>query len=320
MKTYHLTSYRLYRAGAPFRVLILSDIHFSRTLKSTKLRAVANFVRQRHPDYIFIPGDLIDANDTVDDPAEQTRLLNWLEHLGSIAPTFFTYGNHDLMRYASRAHRRQTHNRWTLGLNRDFFTKLAAVPNLHLLENTLWTDSRISVYGLALPPEYYRFTENGHRPTMLKPLPENRQVLLDALAKLQPSAQLPPDRLNFALVHAPAYLKDPEVLTYFQDYHFLISGHMHHGLVPPLVDELWSSDRGLISPTRQRLPHNSRYTLRVPEDKLIVSGAVTTFQQCSGPLQLANLLYPIHLTELNFSSAPELLDHPQITRRYRRKA
>ena len=318
MRAIHLTTCHL-RHSNHLKIAVLSDLHFSPTVKTKKLHTITNFLRAQHPDYILFPGDLLDANDNIKDSAERSRLLHFIQTLGYIAPTFITLGNHDLFCYADRDYRQRTRNRWRVGLNRDFFNRVSNLKNVHLLENRFWCDNNIAVYGLALPPEYYPYTQNGHHVDFLHPSSENLQVLQALLEKLAPASILPSsDTLNFMLVHSPVLLSRPEVQPYLQPFDYLVSGHMHNGLVPPLLNELWPSDRGFIAPAHQKFTPHARLTATHLQKKpgLVISGAVTSLQKCSGPLQPFNALYPVFLTLLDFS--PDYTGGPIIRRRYYR--
>jgi len=49
-----------------------------------------------------------------------------------------------------------------------------------------------------------------------------------------------------------------------------------------------------------------RNTLNKEGDKLIVNGALTTFQACTKWMQLLNILFPMNITEIKFTKEEKL--------------
>ena len=89
-------------------------------------------------------------------------------------------------------------------------------------------------------------------------------------------------KIRFLLAHALTYGFDPEVAKLFTPYDYVVGGHAHNGLVPPIINELWPTSTGLMTPDRALFQPNVRNTLRNKGDKVIVNGLLTTFQKCSG--------------------------------------
>ena len=92
MKIFQETTYKLYRKTPLFsgqskslKIAVISDIHFSRLVKNLKLRAIIKQFELARPDYIFIPGDLIDTLECVDSLGERERFLGFLQNLTAIS-------------------------------------------------------------------------------------------------------------------------------------------------------------------------------------------------------------------------------------------
>ena len=97
MNRFHITNYKLFdpRVKDDFRILVLSDVHFNHFTKQRTLDSILKEVKSLMPNYIFIPGDLLDFSDIF----YENKFLNikmWLKSLGSIAPVFISLGNHEL--------------------------------------------------------------------------------------------------------------------------------------------------------------------------------------------------------------------------------
>lgn len=71
-------------------VVVLSDIHLSRSVFPDKIKGLVKKVNALHPDIIVLPGDTID-----DEPQYTQELLHILSQLKAKDGVFFTSGNHE---------------------------------------------------------------------------------------------------------------------------------------------------------------------------------------------------------------------------------
>ena len=156
MKLFHETHINFY-SDSPLKICVISDIHFSYQVKNKKLNALLLKLRARKPDYIFLPGDLVDCNDMIFKPSEEARLLKFLENLGEIAPTLIAKGNHDVYKTASKEHKKKTGDNWELFENTDFIKKVRALKNVFYLDNEAYEDEKIYALGFTQSPEYFNF-------------------------------------------------------------------------------------------------------------------------------------------------------------------
>ena len=313
MNLFDQTTYQFYRAGQnrKLKILIVSDVHFSFRLKNERLNKIYQKARELQPDYILSPGDLLDCNDMIDDPKEEKRLLKWLEKMGTIAPFILGLGNHDFYR-----RRPGTRDEWDVEFKDSFFAQVAALPGVHLLNDNSFEDKNLFVFGYTQSPDYFDFTYHSGEYSVFHPADENRPQMLKELKKLQPHFQnLPKNKLKIALIHSPVFLKDPEVTKYLTEFDYFVSGHMHNGVVPPVLNELWLSDRGFSAPGKKLGAKNTRRTIKTADDKLIVSGAVTTIHG-SHMLHALNSAFPMFITLLEFSDDKSLARKPYHTHKY----
>ena len=107
MKLFRLSTYRLFRPSVfahhkkisdPFKVMVMSDLHFSYQVTEQKLQAIIKQVKNLAPSYILMPGDLVDTLDMVDSEAELNRFLSFLSSLGQLATVIISVGNNDMYR------------------------------------------------------------------------------------------------------------------------------------------------------------------------------------------------------------------------------
>ena len=295
MKAFYFTHYRAYRPDlkCPLKFFLISDLHYSNLVKNLTLRALIDAAKKRQPDYICIAGDLVDCQDEVRIKAQRERLLAWLDQLAKVAPVLIVPGNHDFYRkspHFKSGLSRKKH--WLSDDNPEFFGSLRQIKNVHLLHNEVYEDNRIFVLGFAPSPAYYQLDRDGeHASSLLHPGTEDKSIFLRDLVNLPEKfhAKLPKHKVKLALIHSPLYLHDPEVTDFLQEFDYSISGHMHNGVVPPILNELWKSNRGIVGPGKTLLPNH-------------------VIQKCNKPLSFLNAAFPVNIAELELSSNPA---HPK---------
>ena len=314
MKIFQETTYKLYRKTPLFsgqskslKIAVISDIHFSRLVKNLKLRAIIKQFEQARPDYIFMPGDLIDTLECVDSLSERERFLSFLKNLTAISSVhkmIVSLGNHDFYRIP------ENKKGWHIVRDEEFLKSLREVPNLVLLDDEIYQDDDIYCFGYTQKKSYY--TEDGVN------FAENAEAQLEDLTKtLETIPEPPKDKLKFALIHAPTHLQTPDIEFLLQSFDYILSGHMHNGIVPPVLDEFWRNQKGIISPTKKLFSGACRHTLKTYDDKLIVVGPVTTFHAHLGLLEKLNVFYPTYLTYLEISDKKTYARKPYVKHTYK---
>ncbi len=288
MKMFHKTTYKLYRNNPTnLKFGIISDLHFSYKISDKKLSNILDYLKKEKLDYILFPGDIIDYTNLVQEPSERQRLLNWLQQLGNINKALLSLGSHDYYKKNSTGH-------WEYYLDQNLLDSINSLNNVELLDNSKYEDQNINVVGITQSYPYYHpsDTKKEKGSEMLTDLKKMRNLL----------TKLPKDKLNFALIHSPVCLTDKDIAQELSEFDYLISGHMHNGCVPPIMYELWNSTRGLIAPNKQLFPSNERNTLKYNNDKILVNGPLTTFQECTGIIEKFNILFPSYMSFMEFSN------------------
>lgn len=314
MKIFQETTYKLYRKTPLFsgqskslKIAVISDIHFSRLVKTLKLRAIIKQFELARPDYIFITGDLVDTLECVDSLSERERFLSFLKNLtaiSSVRKMIASLGNHDFYRIP------ENKKGWHIVRDKEFLKSLRQVPNLVLLDDEIYQDDDIFCFGYTQKKSYY--TEDGVN------FAENAEAQLEDLTKTLANLPEPPaDKLKFALIHAPTHLQTPDIEFLLQPFDYILSGHMHNGIVPPVLDEFWRNQKGIISPTKKLFSGTCRHTLETYDDKLIVVGPVTTFHAHLGLLEKLNVFYPTYLTYLEISDKKTYARKPYVKHTYK---
>ena len=322
MKCFYYSRYRFYNQNAKHKLefFLISDVHFSNKVKSSTLNAIATQAHQKQPNYIIIAGDIIDDLSTVEHDTDLRRLTSWLAQLGKIAPTFIILGNHDFYRKNPQYKNIfSTARHWLAEKNQRFLKAINNTKNVQLLDNQSYEDENVYILGITQSPEYYQFDRNeSHIASIFHPNGEDLNVLLSDLDTLNQKliTNLPKHKVKIAIIHSPIHLFDSQVAAKLYEFDYFISGHMHNGVVPPIVNDFWRSDRGIIAPGNKLFPHESRTKITSPYDKNIILGAVTTVQASAKPITFMNKIYPVNIATLELSRSELLIRKPDIKHQY----
>ncbi|MBP5634599.1 metallophosphoesterase [Candidatus Saccharibacteria bacterium] len=307
--TYH-SSYRFFKPEQkPGTIVALSDVHFPGRVTADMHRALM-FAKEQSPNLIVIPGDLVDNLDAVSCETERIALRRWLEKLGQIAPVCLCIGNHDF--YYKKPNFRSGLAGYGYASRQpdDLLALVNSIPNVHFLDNEFYMDARYCVYSLTLPPEYYDCE--------LHPGSEDFKVFIDALKKVSYAFEkLPKRKTKILLVHSPAFLKEKAIRKHLNNFDFILAGHMHNGVVPPLLHEIWRSHAGIATPDKKFFrDHNCR--LGLYDDQFICLGAVTTVHKGSKPLGWANSFFPTYVATIKVGHNSADAKKPDVKHKYER--
>lgn len=266
-----------------------SDVHFTYNFDDNKLNAILGYVNSSYSDYVCIGGDIIDSTNFIrENRSEQIKLLKWLEEIAIYRKTFISCGNHDFMK--------RTKDGWYYDYLEDFWKDVNEIPNLQVSHFApFYEDEKVIIY---MPELDYKFYENGNHA-------EDINILLDKLNKdIEYCSNLNEKKIKIMLIHSPYLLTNPKVIELIKEFDIVISGHMHKGLVMPIIDELFKTNRGLVSPYLKPFPDNAR-GVKVLKSKdgretiLIISGGITKMASDTFIKRNLNHLYPMDFEEIN---------------------
>ncbi len=322
MNCFYYSRYRFYNANVKheLKFFLISDIHFSSRVKSSTLNAITNQALQKQPDYILIAGDTLDYLDTVEQDSSLKRLTSWFTRLGKIAPVFIALGNHDFYRKNPKYKNIFSATRhWIIEKNQRFIEAVNVINNVQILDNEAYEDKDVYIFGFTQSPEYYQFDrDESYTTSLIHPGREDLNILLSDLDALNQKliTHLPKHKAKIAIIHSPIYLSDSQVAAKLYEFDYFISGHMHNGVVPPVINDFWRSDRGIIAPGKKLFPHGSRAKITSPYDKIITLGAVTTIQASARPVTFMNRLYPVNIATLELSKNKLFISKPDVKHQY----
>lgn len=252
----------------------IGDIHYNETTSAKKLEYIKYAIEDAHPDYIFITGDLLDRPKITKNKEKIKLLVSWLNSLGNIAKVFISLGNHDII----------------LEEDYKFFNKLNDINNIYVLNNQSYEDENIFISGFTLPTNYYYNIEKH----------EDENALLETLQNnFNLVTNLPKKKYKVALIHSPILLSEKKVIEKLKEYDLILSGHMHNGLIPRILDKIIKNNYGLISPDKRFFAKNTRGKIKTKYYTIIITGGITKLSPSSTKiLSKLNGLYPISINKI----------------------
>lgn len=267
------------------RISLLSDIHISEIFKIKKLGIIINKIKKEKPDYICIPGDIIDSTNVLDNNDLKKETLNFLKGLSKISKVIISIGNHDVYHLNKSSHIET--KKWTCDKREDYFEEINKIPNVHLLDDETYIDKNIAFTGITLSYRYYKETHED-KEEFYKEI-KNKKIKLDK------------NKYNILLCHTPVYVL--EDLPILKDSDLILSGHMHNGMVHPLMEKIWKGNSGIITPTKKLYPKAKLTRGRVSNKKeLIISGGITKLSYSSPNIfHPFNDLYPMNIEIININ-------------------
>ena len=271
------------------RLLLISDIHISKIFNIKKIDKIINELKKEKIDYICIPGDIIDCTNVLEEEKYQNIIIDFLEKLSSISKVIISLGNHDI----SRLRTSRKEKKWTYEKKDNFFNKIKKIKDVHLLDDAVYIKDDICFIGLTLSFDYYKKTK------------ENKKDLLDELKNK--NIKLDNNKYNVLLCHTPVHILDNELnsIDLIKNTDLILSGHMHNGMVHPIMEKIWKGKKGIITTTK-KLYTKANLTRRIKnkdEKVLIISGGITKLSQASTKfLYHFNDIYPMHIEIININN------------------
>ncbi len=252
----------------------IGDIHYNETTSAKKLEYIKYAIEDAHPDYIFITEDLLDRPKITKNKEKIKLLVSWLNSLGNIAKVFISLGNHDII----------------LEEDYKFFNKLNDINNIYVLNNQSYEDENVFISGFTLPTNYYYNIEKH----------EDEDALLETLQNnFNLVTNLPKKKYKVALIHSPILLSEKKVVEKSKEYDLVLSGHMHNGLIPRILDKIIKNNYGLISPDKRLFAKNTRGKIKTKYYTIIITGGITKLSPSSTKiLSKLNGLYPISINKI----------------------
>lgn len=251
-------------------IALFADTHFSNIVKIKKLEAIKQSLLNSRPDYICVPGDIIDSSNYLDKEENCDFVLNYFKDLQNIAPVLISLGSHDYLRIKK--------GKCYFDYNQDFFSRLNKLGNTHVLNNESITvdDIRFSGYFYNF---YYYYNITGE---------EHAGILVSDFNEKMPKNEN--DKYNILLAHSPVRIFNSSVLrkTHFlNNSRLVLCGHMH-GRIPTIKDKIICKYNGITLPNNSLLSNYNMGIINKNIDgnvmNMVITGGVTKIQETAPKL------------------------------------
>ena len=200
------------------KLVILADVHFYSAKNMKKLNKVLKIVEDIKPDYICMPGDLMDTYYVKD----ENLVVEWIKKLSKISKVIISLGNHEFI----EGHKTYNH---------DLYSKIISIENCFVLDNEAISFDNISFLGITIPGEYYDKVEC-----------QNDKYIISNLKNINYKK----NKYNIALCHSPIDFYKKSILdklSFSKSLDLILCGHMHGGITPNILKPILRG-RGFIRP------------------------------------------------------------------------
>lgn len=315
MKAIYQTSYSFYQdRKTSINFILLSDLHFSAKVKNATLERVAEWVENQKADYILLLGDLVNCLDELDDNSQLNRFTSFIERLSAVAPIISILGNHDYYR-----HDKERRGCWRVSNPAPITAAFKDNPRITFLQNESYEDDNLYIYGIAPDSDYYCYdSAHGGKSTIFNPQYEDKNILIHNFKQIPDEKlhNLPTSKIKLFLCHSPIYLADKKIKPFISDFDAYISGHMHNGVVPPAMNDVWLSGKGILAPGNSLFPRRARNATMSYDDPNIILGAIQTIQPGFNIEGFLSHAFPIFTATLSFSQDTTFKRHPRKKHQY----
>lgn len=246
-------------------ITLISDIHYYDKKDTIKLKKIVKKIKDLKPDYICIPGDLIDEVNIKD----TDFLYEFLNDLSKINKVIISIGNHDISIRKNNSYSN----------NKDIINKIKSMNNVILLDNEVYKENNICFIGITNSIDYYY--KYG----------ESYKVFIDEINKVK--LNINKYDYNILLCHSPISIINKNIVNdyeYLKKIDLILCGHMHSGLTPRFLRKKLNHI-GLVSPHRKIFMKDSYGHISRNNIDYIISAGITK----------ASHYNPIHFMDNLFS-------------------
>lgn len=266
--------YNLISNKVNLNIVLLSDIHYSYQVNRNVFIKILNKFKKLKPDYICIPGDIIDESTDYDE-----NVYNFFNELSKISKVIISLGNHDLSKFIKN-NMEYYDTKW--------YENIKKINNIYVLNNEQIAFDNITFTGYS--PS---FINNEYQ--------DNTNNTINDLKKLNFNI----NEYNILLCHSPqSILGNNELYNneFIKHQDLILCGHMHNGMVPPLFDKIIRNNYGIIAPGKTWFPKYSRGLIKFNNTTLIICKGYTKLAKHSYFLRFLNIFYTKELEKIRITN------------------
>ena len=209
-------------------VVVASDIHYHSNVDKEIYKLLVKYCRETNPDFIIMPGDLIETINFIDITTEK-NFFEWIiRSLAEVAPVIIVPGNHEMGDFEVGKALNKNYSVNTKTLN--YLASLNKIKNVYYLNN-----EQTSIKGA---------TFLGFNPGIATYLKKDNKATNDIFIEdyLKSGLKMAESEYNILLTHSPILLNNQSVVDNISDLQNLtdlvITGHLHDGYLPKKFDKL----------------------------------------------------------------------------------
>lgn len=286
-KYYRIVNYYIHndKVNNDLKLAVISDLHFSSNTKPVDMNILLNQLKEINPQYILIPGDLIDYKSVLKNKEIKEFIIQFMKELSIIAPVKLSIGNHDLD---------SLEDGYLFGSEfTTIFDLINSIDNVEVLDNKKSITNNLLVSGYTQSHNVYYNDKKEDSQLMFMELNNHEELLKTDIS-------VP----SIMLIHSPIHITDDNINELLCNYDIVVSGHMHEGMMPPLLDDFIPGNRGLISPAKLPFANNARGYKKLGGNRfLFISGGITKLASSSPKLfHTYDVLYPSSIEVINIKN------------------
>lgn len=239
LKKFYLDNYKIvtphFNNGSK-KLLVVSDIHFHRNVDKNIFNLLIQNCQLLKPDFILIPGDIIETDDFITNISEREYLEFFIKELSLICPVIIIPGNHDIGSFKSLKDRVAMENGSNTNTSLEaikYFESWNRFNNVYFLNNQQTEISGINFLGFS--PSIITYIKNNDQ--------EVRDIFVEDY--LKSGLKMYENTYNVMLSHSPTLLVDDNVKLALNEVNELsdlvVTGHLHDGYLPKKLDRFYEN-------------------------------------------------------------------------------
>lgn len=217
-----------YKKDDPSKIVVASDLHYQPHVDKEIFLLLIKYCRETKPDFIVMPGDLIETINFIDNQKERSFFETFIRSLAEISPVIMIPGNHEIGNFDIDKYTNRNYSENTRALN--YLDSLNKIKNVYFLNN-----EQVSINGmmfLGFNPRLATYLKKGN--------PKTNEMLMEDY--LKSGLKMAEADYNVLLTHSPIIINEAEVINGIPDFKNLtdlaITGHLHDGYLPKSLDKL----------------------------------------------------------------------------------
>lgn len=239
---FYTTEYEIstpyFKSDYPSSIMVASDIHYHSGVVKDLFLQLVRYAQEAQPDFIVMPGDLIETIDFIDSPNEREFFEGIIRALSEIAPVIIIPGNHEIHDFSPKnfKNRLSSDGKNTRAIR--YFEKLGKIPNVYFLNNEQTIIKGTTFLGFS--PRLSSYQKIGDKKV-------EEEFIEDYIKS---GLKMAEEEYNILLTHSPIQIHSERVFSSVSDFSRLtdlvISGHLHDGYLPKFLDKpLGKTNAGL---------------------------------------------------------------------------